>query len=257
MSEELDELAAYFIRIAEEGYVRLEKGQYQAKAIVNNDRPALSLPEHFKRITSNEFLKRLNTDDLAAVAKVFKPEGLSEFKFVAEGSYTACFESAGQAFRVGRMPGRSKVGDARYNCPLIIQPNHAAKLTSKSLLSATIMFEALPFVTLINDESPAPWMFGRVLGEILDGTCFEPSSSTKDLAVLPDGTPIYVDPGAIKLEDESILPTQKDFEIIRENTERMNLPEPMSWVLPDGSFKQYQFFPRPLESDRLNLELVL
>lgn len=193
-------------------------------------------------VTPNKVVEKA-TEQLGAI-------GLKEFSYVTRGSSAVCLKSDSSAIRVGIWPKkvrhRTDLGDIRDPCPLILQPEHSFYFDITKIKFGST-FEVLPFIQMINDFA-IPEDFQHLVHAILNGTCFEANAEFKDLGVLPDGTPIYVDPGAINLKDKNQQPTAEDFQKIVENTKRLEWPEDLSWVLPDGSFKQEKFFPKPQNS---------
>lgn len=192
----------------------------------------------------NQYIDDMQPAHLARVQKKLAGLNLHQFNFVADGTTSVCYESDGRIVRFGPAPvklpphllERSYIRDA---CPLVLQAHHKMALSD-----INIFVEVMPYVATLCD-SDIPDAFKNILPCVLDQTCFEVNVEFKDLAVLPDGTPVYVDPGAINLKDWAHQPTQTDFDKIAENTAKLGLPEPLSWVLPDGRFKQELFFPAP------------
>lgn len=195
-----------------------------------------------------EFLDRVTQADLTTVAEFLEPLNLNNFRYAANGDTAVCFESGGRIVRVGSTPWTPakptgiQMDFVRHRCPLIVQADHVMTWEKKAV------FEILPFMALLPDNRIPEMYYTEIVGRVIQGTCFKTMSVSKDLAVLPDGTPIYVDPGAINLKSWDRQPTSRDFEIIRDNTKRLNLPEPLSWVLPGGRFKQDLFFPKPVNA---------
>ena len=105
-----------------------------------------------------------------------------------------------------------------FGCPLVVQPSF-----NMHFQNAAVCVENVPFLTMLKDnEIPRP--FRALLRHIFDGTCFSACQSGRDLGVLDDGTPIYADPGATRTKSINAIPTQQDFDRIRENCEKMQLP---------------------------------
>ena len=40
-----------------------------------------------------------------------------------------------------------------------------------------------------------------MIDDVFEGTCFKPYDDDKDLGLLPDGTPIYLDPDSVYLKN--------------------------------------------------------
>ena len=98
----------------------------------------------------------------------------------------------------------------------------------------------MPYIVMV-PKPDIPDIFADISKAVLTGTHFKLVDFNKDVGVLPDGTPVYVDPDMIDFDgDEDEL--QADIAKIADNTRKLELPEPFSWVLPDGRFKQDQFF---------------
>jgi hypothetical protein len=248
---ELHDLAAFFKSKAAELYERTDDGRYVACALRDIRQNPHPLPDFASDFAHSVRLRRVNKERLISVSEFLKKQGFFEFHAVAEGGTAFCYESQGIAIRIGPMPSASpsrvQLGDIRHCCPLVLQSHHSIAMPQAGMRS-----EIMPFVGMLEDGD-IPESFQVMLPALLDKTCFEVNIEFKDLAVLPDGTPIYVDPGAINLKSWDEQPTVRDFDIIRENTQKLNLPEPLSWVLPDGRFKQELFFPKPVNA----LDLVL
>lgn len=239
----LQDMAAFFKETAETSYCH-DGERYVARRAMKyrgGGQPLVDLKRDFSR---NAYLDGMRVSHLQSVQKTLADIHLSRFNFVADGTTALCYESGGQVVRFGPAPvstpprriERSYVRDA---CPLVLQAHHRMELKDVNVYA-----EVMPFVATLCD-SEIPVGFQTILPRLLDQTCFEINVEFKDLAVLPDGTPVYVDPGAINLRNWERQPTQADYDQIRENTAKLGLPEPLSWVLPDGRFKQELFFPAP------------
>ncbi len=239
---DIQNLAGFFKEKAAQAYSCHEGGYIANRAMkYDGGNRLVDLKRDFMR---NAYINDIKQSHLELVQEKLSSLHLRRFNFVADGSTSVCYESSRRIVRFGPAPvklppkflERSYIRDA---CPLILQSDHRIELSE-----VNIFIEVMPFVATLCD-SEIPDAFKNILPGILDQTCFEVNIEFKDLAVLPDGTPVYVDPGAINLKDWERQPTQADFDKIRENTERMGLPEPLSWVLPDGRFRQELFFPAP------------
>jgi hypothetical protein len=253
MSKNYSDIADFFRTKAREGY-KLTEGQYYPLTEIeylDSPKPLINLQHVFKESITTRLYAVSSRTAITKASDALSTIGLNEFSYVARGSSAICFTSNNHAIRAGvrtsKKPSRTDMGDIRDQCPLILQENHRVYISRVGLL-----FEVLPFISMIDDRE-IPTVFQDLVPKLLHQTCFEINNEDKDLGILPDGTPIYVDPGAINLRNWKQQPTAQDFETITENAQKLGWPKDLSWVLPDGKFKQEQFFLKPENS--LNLTL--
>ena len=255
MPNDYSDIAEYFREQAKEGYEFSNGRPYLKKEVEHLDppKPLTELQQRFRDIRDSRIAIKATSFVLEKASDALTQIGLQEFSYVARGSSAICFTSNNQAIRAGirtsKKPRRSEMGDIRDECPLVLQEDHHVHISKFD-----VRFEVLPFLAMI-ENSEIPEVFQNMIPKILHGTCFEVNNEDRDLAVLPDGTPIYVDPGAINLRKWKQQPTTEDFEKIKENTECLGWPEDLSWILPDGRFKQEQFFPKPVNPLKSTLQL--
>ena len=229
---DLQKIADFFTGVAEA--VRCDPLMVEEKS--------RSLNRLEEKITKLHTLARLSSEDIILASEQLRFEGISEFSFAGQGSSAICLKDKMNAVRIGPAAIRkwlltreSQQERVRDRCPLVIQPSFKMHFQR-----AAVYFEVMPLIKMVGDAD-IPMSFKRLMPQVVEGTCFEASVVNKDLGVLFDGTPIYVDPGAFRLKDYRVLPSEDDFQRIRENCEALKLPEPLSWVLPDGRFKQEIF----------------
>lgn len=195
----------------------------------------------FEEHEDGDQLQSLTAEELQGVADILSHQGFSNFSHVLDGGSAKCFRTGHVALRVGPVPKGDKIDQnlVRAFCPLVVQPE-----TQILCKNSHVLFEVMPFIPKLDDDE-IPDLFGGIMQEILDGTCFILYDHDKDLGLLPDGTPIYLDPDGVSLENPYVTPTQEDFDQVRENALRMGWPEDLVWTLLDGSFKQHKFYPKP------------
>ena len=255
MQTAVQELSDFFRHKAKQGYGAGDQSLTYPRFLDEEDfgptYTTVSMKEIFQQKIDSRLRLVTPRPVLETAGKALETIGLKEFSYVAEGSSAVCLTSRRKALRVGfrpiGKPRRHERGDVRDFSPVVIQPDHDIRFSK-----VKVGFEVLPFVLMVPDSGVGEAM-EKILPKILDRTCFEMNEGGKDIGVFFDGTPTYVDPGAINLKDYNRPPTQKDFEKIRENCKKLGWPEDLSWVLPDGRFKQEILHPKPQEA----LDLVL
>jgi hypothetical protein len=185
--------------------------------------------------------------------KIFKGQlsqlGFDGFKFYNKGSTARVFigrRREGNTYRYYALRtseyGTGDDGNDRAPMPLNLQPY--AQFTTQG--SCAERLEVLPLVHMLHNS------FGRSLRQafmpalkemsVIGGNhgCF----MAKDLAVLPDGTPVEADPGNFNIAP-NIDPSkvQADIEAIEAYVKSWGLGAPYEWYTADGRSKQDAFFP--------------
>ena len=237
---ELEELAQFFVNIAQD----------KTRDVSWCSSAAQPFQGFEWEITSLSFLENLSHDNIAKAGERLSLNNLKEFTYASEGTSAVCLRNNDQAVRVGPLPDKrskmlpqSREEHIRDYCPLVVQPSYKMHFRE-----AAVGIEQLPFLKMLEDHE-IPGLFRRLLKGVFEETCFMACRSGSDLGVFTDGTPVYVDPGATWLRDPDVKPTEYDFARIRQNCLGMELPEPLSWILPDGRFKQELFHPMKQTSD--------
>ena len=113
-----------------------------------------------------------------------------------------------------------------------------------------MQIEILPPVQYIRLEDEERLLAARTFEDIAKDTCYE--VNINELAVLPDGTLVIVDPGECHYKPEFWqLNSQGQEDVIAESQDQidqnswdLHVPEQFVWVEHDGSLKQNRFFPR-------------
>ena len=255
----MDQLAAFFKDKAAEQYVQTGEGLLVPRNVLEKTEAGY-LSSHWKKITEptasylaeprNNQRQSLTKDELARAESILTSVGFHDWSYFGEGLTSVCFRSGDVALRIGPAPWDNPPPDldedwgfVREYCPLVVQPEFTIMTKDTHVL-----FEKMPYyVALDNDDIPE--LFIDEIGRVVEGTCFRLNGEVKDMGILPDGTPIFFDPDCVRLIDSDIEPTQRDFEIIRENCQKIGWPESLAWVTHDGHFKQEQF--SPVKSERI------
>ncbi len=124
-------------------------------------------------------------------------------------------------------------------CPLILE-QHSKTMVSNNHVETAL--ELLPLLRIVSDDDLEG--FGSIIYEALDNTPYE-LLFKKDVGVMYDGTPIFVDPGNIVFCDKAsekkyakrqFTPEfqQEIMRVIDENCNRIGLPAPLRWVAKQG-----------------------
>ena len=254
----LEKISEYFREKANQFYTRGPEGETYIAAPTNGNDDPNNLGHFWERIIApspfsmrdpknpndkrTNQLQTLTRDELAAVESILGDQGFYNFTHFSEGSSAQCFRSGNVALRIGPapmedVPKEEELELVREFCPLVLQPQ-LSLITEQS----RVLFEVLPFQLNIRNGR-IPEAFSNVIEGLFENTCFRPFDDDKDLSLMPDGTPMYLDPDAVYLRNRLVEPTQADFNTIRENALRLNWPEELLWVTPEGEFKQRQFYP--------------
>lgn len=261
MPKDYSEIAEFFRISAREGYSLDDQNKYVPQALLDENFDAPTAMTSLTHVFKSNKKDRLT---LVAQQKILEPagdqlltKGLKEFSYVARGSSAVCLTSEGKAIRVGISPvkisNRTDLSDVRDPCSLILQPEHSVDVAFANARMGVI-FEALPYIHMINDND-IPEDFQKLVHALLSGTSYVANNEFKDLGVLPDGTPIYVDPGAINLKRKGLTASKEDAAVIEANADKLGWPKDLTWLLPNGRFKQEAFFPKP--ADPLSLVMRL
>ena len=83
---------------------------------------------------------------------------------------------------------------------------------------------------------------------MLSDTSFKPyvrDMILKDIALLPDGTPVNVDPGQIRFQKNSDVSLSQSMDILLSRANELGLPDVFRWGQNDRTWKQDKFFPNP------------
>jgi len=197
---------------------------------------------HGKVVRSSEYIQALTVEEMERAAAHLAQFGLTEFRYVAQGSTAICLKSEGLALRIGPapfrdIPERRELNYVREQHPLVLQASHTL-LTQKS----RVYFEVTPLVSVMaNNEIPQE--FKEMTHKLMHETLFEMNVYDRDLAVLPNGTPIYVDPGAVNARHRNDSGVIRPHSVFRRNAQRLGLRSPMSWIDAKGLFAQEKSFP--------------
>ncbi len=131
----------------------------------------------------------------------------------------------------------------RSLAPHVLQ---ADKVISERKLQVQVM----PFVAVQEDHIPKE--FEHFLLELYEDTIFEASITCKDVALLPNGTAIFVDPGSVTY-GENYYDTKKELRLdaikssidtVVKRWKNWNVPEVLRPMTDDMKYKQHQFFPK-------------
>lgn len=254
--ETFGQLEAKFREFARDAYVRDQTTNiYVPKAAFQSMmEPPRSLNSYFDVITAPptsrfydeeaQNLQDLTRDELSVAAGILSQQGYHDFTALSEGTTSKVFQSGNVVLRIGAAPTQDPALDReeylhREDCPLMLQP-------SLSILSqkSCVLFEVLPYVAMINDAD-IPELYRASAEQLFEDTGFMlAGDEDKDMAVLPNGTLIYVDPDAITLDEVGVKPTQQDFEQIRLNALMLGYSDDYIWVNRNGGFKQGEYFPQ-------------
>lgn len=246
--DRIEYVAAYFRECAEK-YV--DRGERERSHNKRYNLPTFknfsSLEEMFSEKTN---LENFPEEDIVKVEIALKAIGLSEFNYVASGTTAEVYESSSKIVRIGPYPRKKypryyELDFIRPYCPMVIQPSFFYNVEG-----AGICVEVLPYITMIEDNE-IPDTFRRICKVLLEGTQFKLSPVIKDVGVLPDGTPVFVDPDCMTLIKQG-KPIEEDFALIAQRTRELALPEPLSWILQDGRFKQEAFYPSPAKNSSID-----
>lgn len=216
-------------------YIRTPSGTYRPPV---DEKPNFqSFPTLKEDFCKNSSIEHFSDKEILYISQRLAEKNFHQFNYVAHGNLSRVYESNDLAVRVTQHP--TEDDDymlrmaVRANCPLTLQASDYYQTPEY------IRVEILPYVVMVN-KFRIPEVYKEVVYGVLSGTHFK-LDTCKDVGVLPDGTPVFVDTDPIEFtgNKENI---EADIATIAENTRKLGLPEPFSWVLPDGRFKQTQFF---------------
>lgn len=234
----MEDLAKYFKAYARRNYkgtIPRALGEIQGEARRLEDWYDELIPDF-------EYLQTLTKEEMARASQHLAEFGLIEFRYFAEGSTAYCLESNGVALRIGpapvrEIPTRRELSDIRENSPLVLQASHTLK-TSKS----KVVFETLPFVQVMK-RADIPDEFQKLTHRLVHETPFEMNMEDRDLGVLPNGTPIYVDPGAVNVRRWQDAGKDYSHSLFRRNVQRQGLKGPLKWITEKGVYAQERYYP--------------
>jgi len=239
--KKLLDAAEYFTELAKQ-YTVGEGGLHRPKPFAPKN-PAEDFPSLRQRFQKSSFLNGFQEFEINGIAFKLGKEGFHRFSYVAEGENAQVYESNDVIVRVTPHPNDDEYAGVqrtlvRNQCPLLLQADgfHQAR-------RSRVRVEKLPYLVMAETES-VPDIFEDVAKKSLEGTQFSFRPHSLDVGVFPDGTPVCVDPGMIRYRPAG-RDLSEDFALIAANVKKLELPEPFSWVSPNGRFKQDAFFLKP------------
>lgn len=211
-------------------------------------------------LSLHDVVELLSRSD-GSIAKIF------EVRFKNESSFVP------MAFRLGlhkdSINSITQRDVQRPWCPLTLQANVTNVVELKSG-GVALSLELMPLVGS-GIEHRIGNAFEDFLNQyVLPGTVHE-AMYTNDFGICRDGTPLSLDPGDLNFRSNALAVhcatlqfdkawQQEQMAIIYENCLRVNLPEPLTWVLKrdDGSFttKQSNLYPHSIQFKSRQMSIV-
>lgn len=256
-TEILAPLARKLSRMATQAYVKSGDGHYQ---------PKLSLPQKAPRADriSDIFERFLVTQPPAQSAKrldeTLRNDGFYHYTYLASGQdgdvFVANHNNGHEyAMRIAEYP---KSRDFRAVSPMVVQPFRT------HITNWNYVLEVMPLVQILTQSHTTPAANtinttlskrdGETLLSIMSQTAMTAGTycndfALKDMAILPDGTPIQPDPGQIQYVDAHMHQKpaliHAGLNMLYNTLYARPQPEQFRWITPDGQFKQDIFFKNP------------
>jgi hypothetical protein len=259
----LVELGGLARQHAQENYIQTETGMFLPSGYAQNTDP--DFPDFEEAITKN--VPQLSRIDIAARAQrkllpqleeKINAAGLQHVDFLASGSTSVALFASGHhdnalyAVRVGIGP-RYNVGTEgqdRSEC-CHVAPSYIT-------LQQDDFFE-LKITPLLYtyDFGGYSSVLEKFIIQLYQDTCFKESDVWKDHALLPDGTFLWIDPGAITYtegfysltEDEQEAEIGRSNQLVQDRIKEWDIPDFMNPLDRDGAHKIYKFFPNNLTKE--------
>lgn len=259
INEDIDRLGRQFFDAAIGAYRRADDGYFDAIFNYNGE----ALPKIYPSIAT------LHDDCLGTACSVpsqlenfLKESGFTGFSFLAKGGVSQAVlkghhdNGHDYAIRIGQTGMR----DQRIISPFVVQPFY---YWSSGQYQGAVL-EVLPLMQILSTPETQPpigqqrfviddnayFALETTLTYFLNASHHQSSSPARDIGLMPDGTPVQVDPGQIQYADPVVNTTEHR---IRVNFSRAHnamrsvpyLPSNFMWFAEDGGWKQDQFFKNP------------
>jgi len=238
---------------AERDYVRDNNGQYKFINALDFVPNSWSGQERQLKQRFNDF----SSEEFAQIGAALSEYNQAYFTYLADGDRAKAFLATDLRrtfFNVVRISQRPKnrssittTANQRTSAPHTLQ---AIDIIDTKKHQAQFMPCIAMYDTLNMDG------FIGLMEALYQDTCYLPhfGGYTKDTAVFPDGTIVYVDPGAIvytadfyKFSKEGrVAEIARSLDLIQERSEAWNLPEQLRPIKADDTRKQDEFFPSPI-----------
>ena len=253
------EFARYFNKLAQSAYERDDDGGCKL-VIANVDSiydeewfsPHEAIERKVKGKKNSLWLNHLAGDKelfMPPILKWFQENDITELSLYGQGDTATAYQArmgddndTRFIVRIGSDWAEPTLDFRRAWSPFILQPKSKMILENQS--TARVVLEILPLVKLV------PELETLRFSEFLNMTLLQQTPYkvliSKDLGILPDGTPVYVDPGSLNFKHkilaerfDTIQYTAKWQQGVMENifcmAKGFGYREPLNWVVKGSS----------------------